>query len=179
MPPMSRMGMNTAISDRLIDNTVKPTSRAPFSAAFIGDTPCSMWRDTFSSTTMASSTTKPVAMVSAINDRLLRLNLHKYITPKVTISDTGTATLGISVARARIAQILYRVDDIAEVGQLHRRPVAIRDDQRQVVGGSFRLVVGIDLPSAITVFDRTLGPVGVGCGENGAHIFQPDAVLVQ
>ncbi len=33
----------------------------------------------FSSTTMASSTTKPVAMVSAINDRLLRLNPHRYI----------------------------------------------------------------------------------------------------
>ena len=29
MPPMSRMGMNTAMSDRLIDRTVKPTSRTP------------------------------------------------------------------------------------------------------------------------------------------------------
>ena len=29
MPPMSRIGMNTATSDRLIDSTVKPTSRAP------------------------------------------------------------------------------------------------------------------------------------------------------
>ena len=73
MPPISRIGMNTATSDTLIDSTVNPTSREPRSAACSGDRPASMWRDTFSSTTMASSTTKPVAMVSAINDRLSRL----------------------------------------------------------------------------------------------------------
>ena len=32
-PPISRIGRNTAISDRLIETTVKPTSRAPSSAA--------------------------------------------------------------------------------------------------------------------------------------------------
>jgi hypothetical protein len=42
MPPISRMGMNTAISERLIDSTVKPTSRAPCSDAFIGGIPSSM-----------------------------------------------------------------------------------------------------------------------------------------
>ena len=35
-----------------------------------GVMPSSMWREMFSSTTIASSTTKPVAMVSAISDRL-------------------------------------------------------------------------------------------------------------
>ena len=73
MPPMSKIGMNTAINDKLIDSTVKPTSRAPRSAARTGATPFSMWRDTFSRTTMASSTTKPVAMVSAISERLFKL----------------------------------------------------------------------------------------------------------
>ena len=48
---------------------------------------------------MASSTTKPVAIVSAIRDRLLRLYPARYIAPKVAINDTGTATLGIRVAR--------------------------------------------------------------------------------
>ena len=95
--------MNTAISDTLIESTVKPTSRAPLSAACIGVKPFSIWRDMFSSTTIASSTTKPVAMVSAISDRLFRLKSARYITPKVPISDTGTATLGIRVARS-IAQ---------------------------------------------------------------------------
>src|SRR5947208_8922578 len=48
---------------------------------------------------MASSTTKPVAIVSAINERLLRLKPKRYMAPKVAISDTGTATQGINVAR--------------------------------------------------------------------------------
>ena len=100
MPPIRRIGMNTAISDRLIDTTVKPTSRAPFSAASRGAIPPSIWRETFSSTTIASSTTNPVAIVSAISERLLRLNPQRYMTPNVPINDTGTATLGISAARA-------------------------------------------------------------------------------
>ena len=57
----------------------------------------------FSSTTMASSTTKPVAIVSAISERLSRLKPSRYIAPNVPISDTGTATVGMS-AGARIAQ---------------------------------------------------------------------------
>ncbi|MOA33235.1 hypothetical protein D3C78_1545160 [compost metagenome] len=48
---------------------------------------------------MASSTTKPVAMVSAISERLFRLKPHRYMAAKVPIRETGTATAGISVAR--------------------------------------------------------------------------------
>ena len=73
MPPINSIGMNTAISDRLIDNTVNDTSRAPLSAASKGERPFSRCRDTFSRTTIASSTTNPVAMVSAISDRLSML----------------------------------------------------------------------------------------------------------
>ncbi len=77
---------------------VKPICCEPFSAACIGVSPCSSRREMFSTTTIASSMTNPVAMVSAISDRLLRLKSARYITPKVPISDSGTATLGISVA---------------------------------------------------------------------------------
>ena len=73
MPPISSSGMNTAISDTLIETMVKPISPAPLSAASIGFMPSSMWRKMFSSITIASSTTKPTAMVSAISDRLSRL----------------------------------------------------------------------------------------------------------
>ncbi len=69
-PLIIRMGMNTAMSDMLIERTVKPISSAPFRAACIGFMPLSMWRVMFSITTMASSTTNPVAMVSAISERL-------------------------------------------------------------------------------------------------------------
>ena len=52
----------------------------------------------FSTMTMASSTTKPVAMVSAISVRLLIEKPARYITPKVPTSDSGTTTLGMIVA---------------------------------------------------------------------------------
>jgi hypothetical protein len=71
MPPIRRIGMNTATSEMLMERTVNATSRVPSSVAWSRGIPCSMWRETFSSTTMASSTTKPVATVSAISDRLL------------------------------------------------------------------------------------------------------------
>src|SRR5580692_11446314 len=48
--------------------------------------------------TMASSTTKPVEMVSAISDKLSRLKPSRYITAKVPISDSGTDRLGMMVA---------------------------------------------------------------------------------
>src|SRR5260221_4034016 len=54
----------------------------------------------FSITTMASSTTKPVAIVSAISVRLLMEKPTRYITPNVPTSDSGTATLGMNVAGA-------------------------------------------------------------------------------
>src|SRR5580698_2945190 len=52
----------------------------------------------FSITTIASSTTKPVEMVSAINDKLSRLKPSKYITASVPTSDSGTDRLGMIVA---------------------------------------------------------------------------------
>ena len=65
--------MNTARSDRVIEMTVKPISAAPRSAAWRGGRPCSRCRMMFSTTTMVLSTTNPVAMVSAMSDRLLML----------------------------------------------------------------------------------------------------------
>ena len=61
--------------------------------------PSSMWRVVFSSTTTASSTTNPVAIVSAISVKLLIENPARYMAPNVPTSDTGTATIGTSVAR--------------------------------------------------------------------------------
>ena len=98
-PCMKSSGMNTATSETLIESTVKPTSCAPSSAAFIRSMPASMWRAVFSRTTIASSTTKPVATVSAIRLRLLSEKPSSAITPKVPSSETTVATAGITVAR--------------------------------------------------------------------------------
>src|SRR3546814_14297279 len=64
-----------------------------------GVAPCSMWRMMSSITTMASSTTKPVATIRAISEIVFSVKPHKYMTQNVPTSETGTATLGISAAR--------------------------------------------------------------------------------
>jgi hypothetical protein len=67
------MGRKTATSEALIERTVKAISRDPIKAASSGGIPFSLYRVMFSRTTIASSTTNPVAMVRAIRDRLSRL----------------------------------------------------------------------------------------------------------
>ena len=98
-PPRKSTGMNTATREIVIEMTVKVISRLPLMAASSTGSPCSMWRTMFSSTTMASSTTKPTARVSAISDRLSRLYPSRYITANVPTMDIGSARLGIAVAR--------------------------------------------------------------------------------
>ncbi|MNT51860.1 hypothetical protein D3C72_1888470 [compost metagenome] len=72
-PGMKKMGMNTATSETEIEMMVKPISFAPSRAARIGFLPISIWRTMFSSTTMASSTTRPTARVMPSRETLSRL----------------------------------------------------------------------------------------------------------
>ena len=58
-----------------------------------------MWRTMFSIMTMASSTTKPVPIVSAISERLSSEKPQNHMMPKVAISDSGSATPAMMVAR--------------------------------------------------------------------------------
>ena len=98
MPGMNSTGMNTATSETVIEMTVKPISRVPSSAACMRDLPISMWRWMFSSTTMASSTTKPTASVSASSEILSRLKSNRYMPAKVPTIDRGSTIDGIAVA---------------------------------------------------------------------------------
>ena len=70
MPPINSSGINTAIRETLIEKTVKPTTGRLCSAACTGVSPSSRCRVMFSITTIASSTTNPLAMASAISDKL-------------------------------------------------------------------------------------------------------------
>ena len=70
MPPMNSSGMKTAMSETVIETTVKPICRAPTSAACNGFMPRSVSLAMFSIMTIASSTTKPTEMVSAMSERL-------------------------------------------------------------------------------------------------------------
>ena len=95
---MKRSGISTAIREKVSDTIVKPISFDPRRAASSGFMPSSIWRWMFSTTTIASSITKPVAMVSAISVRLLSEKPARYITAKVPTIESGTARLGMSVA---------------------------------------------------------------------------------
>jgi hypothetical protein len=70
---INKSGISTAMSETVSDMMVKPICSLPLSAAFIGLKPSSMKREMFSIITMASSTTNPVEMVSAISVKLFRL----------------------------------------------------------------------------------------------------------
>ena len=58
-----------------------------------------MLRSTFSTTTIASSTTMPIASTSPNSDRLFSVNPNIAMKKKVPISDTGIATSGMIAAR--------------------------------------------------------------------------------
>ncbi len=101
MPPMNKSGMKAAISDTLIDTTVKPICRAPLRLARKGEAPRSRKRNMFSIMTMASSTTKPMHTASAINDRLSIEKPAAHIAAQVPASDSGTVTPAAMVGAAR------------------------------------------------------------------------------
>ncbi len=100
-PPMNSSGTNTAISDAVIDTIVNPISLAPSSAACRRDLPMSRWRTMFSITTIASSTTKPIEITSAISVRLSSVKPSAYITMNAPASDSGTESPAITVGATR------------------------------------------------------------------------------
>ena len=53
----------------------------------------------FSSTTIASSTTRPIASTIASSVSVLMLKLNTYISAKAPINDTGMVIRGMMVAR--------------------------------------------------------------------------------
>src|ERR1700757_4399639 len=99
MPLMNAVGMNTALNTIAMATTAPPTVSMALRVASLGSIPCSMLCSTASTTTMASSTTIPIASTKPNNDRLLSENPNAAITAKVPTNDTGTATIGMRVAR--------------------------------------------------------------------------------
>ena len=70
-----------------------------FNAASFGVMPSSMWRSTPSTTTIASSTTRPMASTRPNRESVLMEKPNTGKSMNVPTSDTGTASSGIRVAR--------------------------------------------------------------------------------
>ena len=100
IPEMNATGTKTAASDSTIATSAPATWRIALSAACRGGRPSSsMIRSTFSITTIASSTTMPIASTSPKRVRVLIVKPSICIPRKVPMMLTGTATIGITVAR--------------------------------------------------------------------------------
>ena len=99
-PPRNATGRNTAFSTSTIAMTGRLTSAIARRVASRALT-CSsrMCRSTFSSTTIASSTTMPIASTMPNSVRELIEKPSRYMPANVPTSDTGTATDGMTVAR--------------------------------------------------------------------------------
>ena len=85
----------------------------------------------------------------------------------------------LAVGEAGVAEIFDPVGYLADIRQVHRRAVAVGDDQRLVVGGLVGLVVGVDLVALVADVDAALRAVRVGAGQRGAHVLETDAVFVK
>ena len=92
--------MNTAARVVVVARTAKKTCSVPKTAAARAPIPSDRRRTMFSRTTMASSTTIPVARTSASKVMMFIENPTSQIAASVPTSDTGMARIGISVARA-------------------------------------------------------------------------------
>ena len=96
---MNAHGTNTAQSTSATAITGPVTSSMALHAASRGESPRASHRSTFSTTTMASSTTMPIANTRPNKERLLRLKPMAAMTAKVPIMATGTAISGMIAAR--------------------------------------------------------------------------------
>ena len=102
MPGMNATGTNTDSSTSVIAMIGATISPIAFLVASLAESSgsSSITRSTFSTTTIASSTTMPIASTSASSETVLALKPSASMTAKVPISETGTAMIGISVVRS-------------------------------------------------------------------------------
>src|ERR1700704_6105925 len=100
VPGKSATGTNTATSTSEVAITAPATSFIATDAALCGSVmPSTMCRSTFSITTIASSTTSPVASVIPKSVSVLMENPNALMKIKVPTSDTGMVIAGINVLR--------------------------------------------------------------------------------
>src|SRR6185312_4443012 len=100
VPGKNATGTNTETSTSEVATTAPATSLMATEAAWCGSvTPSDMCRCTFSITTMASSTTNPVARVMPNSVSVLIENPSALTKMKVPTRETGIVTAGITVER--------------------------------------------------------------------------------
>ena len=68
--------------------------------------------------------------------------------------------------------VFRAVDDVGDVGEPDRRPVAVGDDDLGVLGGGSQLVVGVDGRGLLRAVETAFRGVGIRIGDGRAQRFQ-------
>ncbi len=126
LPSRKPTGRNTATSTAVVAMTANATCAVPRLDATSGGSPRSMRRCTFSTTTMASSTTRPIHNTSASRVSRLIEKPKAYSAMNAATRHTGTVTAGISAARKlpRNSQITTSTSSIASTSVAYTRSTA-------------------------------------------------------
>ena len=104
-PPRNATGRNTASSTSTIEISAPAISVIACFAASSGASPfCVMFTSTFSTTTMASSTTRPIARIMPNMVSMLIEKPSRCMPTKVPTIDTGTARIGIDGRPQRLQE---------------------------------------------------------------------------
>ena len=100
IPGRKDAGRNTAVSTSVTPSTGPVSSFIAVMAASFGVRPSSMWRDAFSTMTIASSTTMPMARIRANSVIRLSVKPRSAMAANAPMIVTGTVVAGTSIARA-------------------------------------------------------------------------------
>ena len=111
------------------------TSSIASRVASIGDRPMWMCRSTFSTTTIASSTTMPIARTMPKSESVLSEKPSSSMTAKVPTSEIGTATSGMIDARQVWRKTITTIDhqQDGDEQRLDDRANRLADEDRRVV----------------------------------------------
>ncbi len=101
IPCRNTMGINTDTSVTVVDMMAKKISLVPSCPAFMGFIPFSIFEKIFSTTTMASSTTRPVASTIPSRESTLMEKSIRYITKNEPTREMGIVIMGIRVVLQR------------------------------------------------------------------------------
>ena len=99
MPGRNATGTNTAASTSVAATMAPVTSPIDLRTASRRERPCSISRATFSTTTIASSTTSPIASTRPNRVTVFVVSPSAFMNANVPMSETGIVTAGIKVAR--------------------------------------------------------------------------------
>ncbi len=99
IPDINAVGTKTANRTRVVAMTGPVISLIAVMAACLGVIPSAIYRDVLSTTTIASSTTIPIARTIPNRDSMFNENPSPDIIANVPTRETGMATTGTTVAR--------------------------------------------------------------------------------